>query len=259
MKICYIVLTCEKYLPTRIEWQNSTFFQKVDKKDIFFISCKSSGENVYGWNTEDDYQSCPIKYIKFFMNMDIDYDWYIFIDDDTYMNTTNLTKYLKNYDPTKKYYIGSSRFDKWRVKYMSGGAGFCLSKSLYNSITEYIRSKNNMQELYFNFNGDVTLGSWVNHIPDVLYVHENRFYAQKHKSENQLFEFISFHYLNTKEDFEFYYKKENNNINLNNYLYPRRFKMGRSCGASFEVVTGNLVEESNGVNVKPISRFKMFR
>jgi hypothetical protein len=259
MKICYIVLTCEKYLPTRIEWQNSTFFQKVDKKDIFFISCKSSGENVYGWNTEDDYQSCPIKYIKFFMNMEIDYDWYIFIDDDTYMNTTNLTKYLKNYDPTKKYYIGSSRFDKWRVKYMSGGAGFCLSKSLYNSITEYIRSKNNMQELYFNFNGDVTLGSWVNHIPDVLYVHENRFYAQKHKSENQLFEFISFHYLNTKEDFEFYYKKENNNINLNNYLYPRRFKMGRSCGASFEVVTGNLVEESNGVNVKPISRFKMFR
>jgi hypothetical protein len=30
-------------------------------------------------------------------------------------------------------------------------------------------------------------------------------------------------------------------------IYPRRFKMGRSCGASFEVVTGNLVEESNGV------------
>jgi hypothetical protein len=30
-------------------------------------------------------------------------------------------------------------------------------------------------------------------------------------------------------------------------LYPRRFKMGRSCGASFEFVTGNLVEESNGV------------
>jgi len=31
------------------------------------------------------------------------------------------------------------------------------------------------------------------------------------------------------------------------HLYPRRFKMGRSTGASFEVVTRNLVEESNGV------------
>jgi hypothetical protein len=29
-------------------------------------------------------------------------------------------------------------------------------------------------------------------------------------------------------------------------LNPRRFKMGRSRGASFEFVTGNLVEESNG-------------
>jgi hypothetical protein len=31
-------------------------------------------------------------------------------------------------------------------------------------------------------------------------------------------------------------------------LYPWRFKMGRSIGASFEIVTGNLVEEFNGVN-----------
>jgi hypothetical protein len=31
------------------------------------------------------------------------------------------------------------------------------------------------------------------------------------------------------------------------YLYPLRFKMGRSVGASFEIATGNLVEELNGV------------
>ena len=30
-------------------------------------------------------------------------------------------------------------------------------------------------------------------------------------------------------------------------LYLRRFKMGRSCGVSFEVVTDNLVEELNVV------------
>ena len=36
-------------------------------------------------------------------------------------------------------------------------------------------------------------------------------------------------------------------VKIVSILYPRRFKMGRSCGASFEFVTGNLVEESNGV------------
>jgi hypothetical protein len=36
---------------------------------------------------------------------------------------------------------------------------------------------------------------------------------------------------------------EEKNTDLENELYPRRFKMGRSTGASFEVVTGNLVEE----------------
>ena len=214
MKICYIILTCENFLSTRAHWQNSTFLQKVDKKDIFFISGKSNGENVYGWNTADDYHSCPIKYMYFFVNMEIDYDCYIFIDDDTYMNTTNLAKYLKNYDSTKKYYIGTSRFDQWNVKYMSGGAGFCLSNPLYKSVAEYVRSKNNIKDLYFNYNGDVTLGSWVTRIRDVLYINEERFCANKHESENQLIEFISFHYLKTKEDFEFYYEKENGNTNF---------------------------------------------
>ena len=36
MNICYIILTCEKFLPTRAHWQNSTFLQKVNKKDVFF-------------------------------------------------------------------------------------------------------------------------------------------------------------------------------------------------------------------------------
>ena len=209
MNICYIILTCEKFLPTRAHWQNSTFLQKVNKKDVFFLSCKPSGENVYGWNTKDDYHSCPIKYMGFFINMEIDYDWYIFIDDDTYMNTTNLTKYLKNYDSTKKYYLGSSRFaQQWDLTYMSGGAGFCLSKPLYKSVTEYVRSKNHISELYCNYNGDVTLGSWVKKIPEVLYINETKFSANKHTSEEELIDFISFHYLHTKEDYEFYYDKE---------------------------------------------------
>jgi len=209
MKICYIILTCELFLPTRAQWQNSTFLQKVDKKDVYFISCKMSGENVYGWDTPDDYHSCPLKYMLFIRNMNItDYDWYVFIDDDTYMNTPNLNLFLDNYDSSQLFYIGSKRFDQWNVKYMSGGAGFCLSKPLYAKLADYVRSKSEYSELYFNYNGDVTLGSWVSNIPDVIHVDDDKFSASKHNNDEQLNGFISFHYLKTKEEFDFYYNVE---------------------------------------------------
>jgi len=207
MKLCYIVLTCELFLPTRAAWQNATCLKNVDPKDVYFISCKPSGENVYGWNTGDDYHSCPYKYMMFLKNMNIDYDWYIFIDDDTFIHTNHLEHALVNYDSNKSYYIGSHRFDQWKVNYMSGGAGICLSKHLYNKVIEYVRSKETLQELYFNYNGDVTLGSWISNIQDVQFIDDDRFHANKHNSEEELTNFISFHYLKSKEEFEYYYEK----------------------------------------------------
>lgn len=212
MKICFIILTCEAYLSTRTHWQNLTCLKNIDPKDVYFISCKKSGENVYGWDTADNYESCPTKYIKFFRNMNIDYDWYIFIDDDTYINTKNLGKFLENYDPTEPYYIGSDRnitkhFDRWKIPFMSGGAGFCLSKYLYSEVTRYVRS-NNDENLFFCVNGDVTVGSWILKLQNVIYIDDPRFCATKHESEDQLKDFISFHYLKSKADFEFYYSVE---------------------------------------------------
>jgi hypothetical protein len=190
-------------------WQNETFLKDVKEEDVFFISCKPSGKNVYGWNTTDDYHSCPLKYICFFKNMNIDYDWYVFIDDDTYMNTEELNKYLSNFDTNELLYIGSSRYDMWEIHYMSGGAGFCLSNKLYKLVTQFVREKP-IPEIIFNYNGDVTLGSWVNRIPDVKHINDDRFRATNHENEEQLKDFISFHYLKTREQFEFYYNIQKN-------------------------------------------------
>lgn len=205
MKICYIILTCEKFMNTRALWQNRTFLQKVDKKDVYFISCKKSGENVYGWDTSDDYHSCPTKYIKFFKHMEIDYDWYVFIDDDTYMYTKRLHEFLQSFDSKQLLYIGSKRLDNWQIPFMSGGAGFCLSKELYKRVTQYVVTKSD-RELYFCYNGDVTIGSWISNISNVIHIDEARFFANKHNSEDQLTTFISFHYLKSKEEFDFYHK-----------------------------------------------------
>lgn len=199
MKVCYIILTCEKFLNTRASWQKSTFLQDVDKKDIYFISGVSS-ENVYGWNTPDHYEACPMKYMMFIKNMDIQYDWYIFIDDDTFMYPSRVRDCLAAFDERKKYYIGSERTEREFV-YMSGGAGFCLSNALYQEIKRYVDDKT-LNELYYNYNGDVTVGYWISKMNDILYVTHPLFSADPPRNEEELKNFISFHYLKTKEDFE---------------------------------------------------------
>jgi hypothetical protein len=61
----------------------------------------------------------------------IDYDWYCFIDDDTFLNIKNLHNLLQKYNSEESLYIGSSCRGYNPPFYMSGGAGFVLSKSLY--------------------------------------------------------------------------------------------------------------------------------
>lgn len=64
--ICYIILTCEKYLPTRATWQRENCFKYTNSSNLYYLSCKPGSNSVYGWNTTDDYNSCPLKYIEFF-------------------------------------------------------------------------------------------------------------------------------------------------------------------------------------------------
>ena len=139
MKICYIILTCEKYINSRAKWLLKYSLCNVEKKDIYFLSCKNQEPNVYGWNTSDTYESCPLKYIRFFQNMMIDYDWYFFMDDDTFILPHRLEKFVKNFDKNKSLYIGHKCDHISFPLYMSGGAGFLMSKPLYLSLINYIK------------------------------------------------------------------------------------------------------------------------
>jgi hypothetical protein len=140
MRICYIIITCEAYLKTRAQYQRNTFLKLVDPKDVFFLSSKMDFQNrVYGWDTTDDYASCPIKYLEFFTNMDLDYDFYLFIDDDTFVFPKRLTNTLLKYDSKESLYIGNSMQQTEMMKiYMSGGAGFLLTKPAYKLVRDFV-------------------------------------------------------------------------------------------------------------------------
>ena len=75
-------------------------------------------------------------------------DFYMIIGTDTYLNIPNLLKLLDKYDPAKDLYLGghgchlqhqnTRLLDGYKVYYMSGGAGFVLTKGTTTKIVAQI-------------------------------------------------------------------------------------------------------------------------
>ena len=77
-------------------------------------------DNLWG-KTREAYRYAYEKHIH-------EADWFLKADDDTYVVLENLRRLLKNYDPNEPIYFGR-RFKPYvKQGYMSGGAGYVLSK-----------------------------------------------------------------------------------------------------------------------------------
>ena len=217
MKICYIISTCDKYLQTRVKYQMDIMLKNVNKEDIYYLTSKPDLENRhFGWYSMDDTQNITWKYIHFIYHMNIpDYDWYILIDDDTFVFEKRLRNLLTKYNSSENYYIGKE-LDHIRHQfclYMSGGAGYAISKSLYSLITEYVRKigKNeayypliNLQEQWCD---DLCIGLWIQEISKTNKINQfnnNLFHLAEHENESQLTDAITFHKVITKEQYDFY-------------------------------------------------------
>jgi hypothetical protein len=214
IKLCYIILTCKKNLHTKAKWQKETCFRNTDKKDCYFLSCESEGENIYGWNTADDYASCIDKYIKFFQNMNLDYDWYMFIDDDTFVFPKRIEQYLPTLEKSEPIYFGFRWSHIEGLRYMSGGAGFFLTKSTYNMLRGYLSVNENtlLRCKEQPVNGDVTVGVWIreinrkNNYKIKLVADSNYLRIGHHENITDIFKCLTFHYVNTEETFYNYNK-----------------------------------------------------
>jgi len=212
MKVCYIILTCEMYIFTRVKWQKNTFLKEFNKNDIYYVANKKynflgvHGENIYGWDTTDRFSGGTLKFIKFIKNMDVDYDWYVFIHDDSFLHNKNLRHLLMNYDSKNKICIGKSCIhDRSKKFFMSGGAGFVLSKPLYNELCEYV-CNNDDNELCIHNESDLSIFSWLKNIENIEYVDVDKFHIETHNNEDELNEFISFHHLKSENQYEEYLK-----------------------------------------------------
>ena len=213
MRICYIISTCNKYLNTRVAYQIETMLKNINKNDIYYLTSVPNVERrQFGWYTMDDPKNITWKYIHFIFNMNgefLNYDWYIFIDDDTFVFTNKLRKYLTQYNPAENYYIGNEldHVKKDFCSYMSGGAGYAISNGLYKKIYEYVR-KEGINNSYKHWCDDLCIGLWIQELAktyNINVINNNiQFHIEMHKDSSELKNALTFHTLRELSQFKYY-------------------------------------------------------
>lgn len=206
MKVLYIILSCDKYVPTRCEWARKSWIR--DSHYVILSSTPDRTKGVLGWNTDDSYQEAPQKYIAFLKNTSIDADFYVFCDDDTFVFTDRLEAYLAPFDSSKRLCIGYEQVHP-DLRTMSGGAGFVLSRSCFQAIQGYIRSTP-VKNIRVSHYTDISMTLWLQQFHPIN-IHEPRFHTGVHSTEEEIKSAFTFHYV-SQDLFDLY----------SSYLPPRR-------------------------------------
>ena len=205
MRIAYLILTCERYHTTRVDWQRSTVFKNIPAEDLYYLGHKHDPANrFFSWGAPDDYRNLPYKFHDCFKYMDISgYDWYVLIDDDTYVYHDRMVEHLSLYRQDKPIGIGR-RLDhightKWGY-YLSGGAGTALSADLYHRMCRYIRT-HLPGEVVRHWCADICLSLWLRDVGGHM-IHCDQFHADVYNiKRDKLNTAITFHHLKDESDF----------------------------------------------------------
>ena len=209
MRIAYIVLTCEKYINTRMRWQMDTVFSSVNPADVFYLGHEMRPEDrIYSWGAGDNYESLPYKFVDFFRWSRLDYDWYFLMDDDTYVYTDRLQAQVnaiteRGVNPRQDPYMEGHilthiAHTPWGV-YHSGGAGTLLSARVYQEVGQMFHGISGEYRSP-HWCADISLGLWTKGIPGIRVEHSDRYHTDMDRADDTE-PALTFHHLKTEEDY----------------------------------------------------------
>lgn len=208
-----VVLTTYKYKETRQKSAEETWLSGV--QNYIFASDKDEGRNIKLSN-RSDYKSAEEKQINsilYLRSLEKQYKYYLFVDDDTYVNLDNLLDFLNKNEIDTAGQVLSGETDSDNLifkkypgfKYYSGGAGFLYNDNLFEKICE------NMFRYEETNWGDVSLGLIVQRAGIQIKNYSVLFYSQspwtKKHEEEQIKKSITYHYI-----------KENDMLKLHNII-----------------------------------------
>lgn len=228
----FIVLTCDKYLNTRVQSIKKTWGSTQNIK--YLTDSESVDKDILGYGTQKNYDGVFEKYVIFFKTYNFDaHDYYFFTDDDTFVNLTNLKK-LQLLDKKIPFCVGrllclnKDGTDLWGnqtgtnvslirgentelpIYYPSGGSGFLLSQEGCKQIQNYLNKSKNIPYCRFS---DVSLGFWMRN-SDVKFIPNDNFWWdtpekllnntwEKYTSDEEV---LTYHYVDEVQMIEFHNK-----------------------------------------------------
>ena len=203
MSIFYVILSCKPFLETRLKWQRASWLSNIDSYIVLTGSIGSTDPKIGCMNVGDNYESCPHRYYQYIKENELaSYEWIVFVDDDTFVFPKRLETYLGSLDNSLELYVGHTLTHP--ITFMSGGAGFCLTRHAYKSLRDYFLNTERKQ-IMFQKNGDVTMGSWIKLIPTIKLINSNKFNGSPHThhQSTKTDVAITYHYV-TEELFKTY-------------------------------------------------------
>ncbi|XP_046331898.2 glycoprotein-N-acetylgalactosamine 3-beta-galactosyltransferase 1-like [Haliotis rufescens] len=147
LKIFCWITTKETEVNKKIPAVNETWAKRCDHRMFVMTTNKpNTGLDILNLNIKDGRQHLTEKSIaslKHIYKHHLDkYDWFLKADDDTFVVMENLKFLLSHYDPTEGVYVGHlfKKYTKWG--YMSGGAGYVISRQALRLLVEQGYNKN---------------------------------------------------------------------------------------------------------------------
>lgn len=203
MKQVQINILTSKNTSERIEYAKKTWLLDDNSVDVIFYSdFFDETNNIIKVSNDSTYRGCEervVERLKQIKSNNI-YNWYFFVDDDTYVNINNLNKFVETSNSDIVY--GRKCCGWGNLNYAQGGAGLLISKKIIDNISP--------ETIYKRGSGysDVIFGQILtaNNIKTEYYEEHNTFfherqYEEYHNKYGCQRKCVTFHQVKSFDDF----------------------------------------------------------